>query len=104
MKEADCPWSKALVAVCTRCHGGIEAASLKQEGNSGENLKDFLKASLRTQGHAGAIRTVNTGCLGLCPVAAQAVAIQPHGKQGKMLVVHPEEDRAQLLDYLSSLV
>lgn len=103
MKSADCTWSKALVGVCTRCHEAIDQKSLAQAGNAGENLKDFLKASLRTKGHAGAIRVVNTSCLGLCPAGEQAVVVHEHKQIGKMLVVHPENDRGELLEQLAHL-
>lgn len=97
MKEALCPWSKVFVAVCTKCHAGIDVSTLQQEGNSGENLKNFLKARMRYEGHAGACRVVNSSCLGLCPEGEQAILIQQHGENGQFLVVHPEKDREQIV-------
>lgn len=102
MKQVQTPWSKALVSVCTKCHHGIDIKTLQQEGNCGENLKNFLKARMRYEGHAGACRVVNSSCLGLCPEGEQAISIQVHGEKGELLVCHPEKDREQLVINLVS--
>ncbi|MBH47891.1 MAG: hypothetical protein CME71_06935 [Halobacteriovorax sp.] len=103
MKEVECTWSQAFVGVCTRCHDRVCDPTITQEGNAGENLKNYIKASLRTKGHAGAIRAVTTSCLGLCPLGSHAVVVHAHNAKGKMLALHPEEDRVELVNYLSQL-
>jgi|SRR5690606_6598061 len=102
MKQAQTPWSKALVSVCTKCHNGIDSSTLEQDGNSGENLKNFLKARMRYEGHAGACRVVNSSCLGLCPEGEQAISIQVHGETGNLIVCHPEKDREEIVSNLLS--
>lgn len=100
MKEVECLWSRALISVCTKCHKEIEPTSLQQEGNAGENLKNFLKARLRAEGHAGAFRVVNSSCLALCPSGQQAVSVQGNQGESCLLVVHPEQEREELVNYL----
>lgn len=97
MKEAQTTWSKMMVSVCTKCHNGIDAKTIEQDGNSGENLKNFLKARMRYEGHAGACRVINSSCLGLCPEGEQAILVQEHDKRGNMLVCHPEADREEIV-------
>lgn len=102
MKKTQCPWSRALVSVCTKCHNAIEPAELSQEGNAGENLKNFLKARMRTEGHAGAVRVVNSSCLALCPIGEQAVVIHTHNGPGEIIALHPEKDREELVEVIKA--
>ena len=43
MKKEETPWSKGVVLVCTKCHKSINPSLLTEEGNAGENLKNYLK-------------------------------------------------------------
>lgn len=100
MKEVESLWSRGLVSVCTKCHQGIDPSTLQQEGNAGENLKNFLKARMRSEGHGGEVRVVTSSCLALCPEALQTVSLQGNSGETCLYAVHPESEREQLFQSL----
>lgn len=104
MKREENPWSTGIVMVCTKCHKAITPESLSQEGNSGENLKNFLKKSLRDTGDSGKIRVVTSSCLDVCIDNFQALTYAPVGGETETFIAHPENDRAEVLAYLRAKI
>ncbi|AHI04893.1 hypothetical protein BDW_01915 [Bdellovibrio bacteriovorus W] len=102
MKREENPWSTGIVMVCTKCHKAIAPESLKEEGNSGENLKNFLKKSLKESGDAGKIRVVTSSCLDVCIKDYQALSYAPVNGDTETFIVHPELEREKILSYLKS--
>lgn len=102
MKKEETPWSEAVVLVCTKC--GKSISSLKEEGNAGDNLKNFLKKSLKDSGDLGKVRVVTSSCLDVCIAELQAVAIaSTHGKT-ETFTVHPEKDREEFLKHIKAKI
>lgn len=104
MKKEETPWSEAVVLVCTKCSKSISSSSLKEEGNAGENLKTFLKKSLKDSGDLGKVRVVTSSCLDVCIDELQAVSVaSTHGKT-ETFTVHPEKDREELLKHIKAKI
>lgn len=100
MKHEETPWSKGVVLVCTKCSKSISAKSLHEEGNAGENLKTFLKRTFKESGDLSKIRVVTSSCLDVCIDEYQALTYAPVEGKTETFIVHPEEDREQLLKML----
>lgn len=104
IKKEETPWSEAVVLVCTKCSKAISASSLKEEGNAGENLKNFLKRSFKDSGDLSKIRIVTSSCLDVCIDELQALTIASVNGLTETLTVHPEQDRDELLQLLRSKI
>ncbi|WII70689.1 (2Fe-2S) ferredoxin domain-containing protein [Bdellovibrio sp. 22V] len=100
LKAEETPWSQGIVLICTKCHKSISSSSLKEEGNSGENLKTFLKKSLKETGDLSKVRVVTTSCLDVCIDDYQAVTYAPVEGETQTFTVHPEKDREELLNFI----
>lgn len=101
MKKEETPWSKGVVLVCTKCHKSINPSLLKEEGNAGENLKNYLKKTFRDRGDSAKIRVVTSSCLDVCIADVQALAFAAVDGATETLVVHPEQDRNQIVSFLA---
>lgn len=104
MKKEETPWSQGIVLVCTKCHKSISPDSLKEEGNSGENLKNWLKKSLKESGDAQKIRVVTSSCLDVCIDELQAVTYAGVHGDTETFTVLPEQDREKLLQFLKAKI
>lgn len=104
MKKEDNAWSEGVMMICTKCHKSIRPKLLSQEGNSAENLKMFLKKSLKEKGALSQIRVITSSCLDICIDDYQAVTYAPVNGKTESFIVHPEKDREELLEYLSSFL
>lgn len=104
MKKEENPWSTGIVMVCTKCSKAISPESLKEEGNTGENLKNFLKKSLKESGDAKKIRVVTSSCLDVCIKEYQALTYAPVDGDTETFIVHPEKDRAEILAFLKEKI
>lgn len=102
MKKESNPWSKGLVVVCNKCHKAI--SNLSEEGNAGENLKNFLKKSFKDSGDAEKIRVVTSSCLNVCIDETQAVTYASVDGVTETFTLHPEQDRNEILDLLRSKI
>ena len=102
MKREENPWSEGILMVCTKCSKSISTSMLKEEGNAGENLKMFLKKSLKDSGDGKKIRVVTSSCLDVCIDDTQAVTYAENAGAVETMVLHPEKDRDELLEYLKT--
>ena len=100
LKREENPWTEGIVMVCTKCAKSISSKSLKEEGNAGENLKTYLKKSFKETGDLSKIRIVTSSCLDVCIDETQAVTYASTGGETVTFIVHPEEDRKELLNLL----
>ncbi|WP_246845291.1 (2Fe-2S) ferredoxin domain-containing protein [Bdellovibrio sp. NC01] len=100
IKKEENPWSEGIVLVCTKCAKSISASSLKEEGNAGENLKNFLKKSFKETGDLSKIRIVTSSCLDVCIDELQAITYASTDGKTETFTVHPEKDREELLKML----
>jgi hypothetical protein len=94
MKREENPWSEGILLVCTKCSKSISASMLKEEGNAGENLKMFLKKSLKDSG------VVTSSCLDVCIDDFQAVTYAETAGATETMILHPEKEREELLTFL----
>ena len=104
MKREENPWSEGILLVCTKCSKSISSSMLKEEGNAGENLKMFLKKSLKDSGDGKKIRVVTSSCLDICIDDTQAVTYAEAAGATESMVLHPEKDREELLQYLKAKI
>ena len=103
VRAVKAPAKQALVLICRRCERRVD-----KDGDAGRRLARRLRKLGRQHLGKGAIRTVFTGCMSLCPRDAMAVAIVP-GKGApaqapRMCVVdagRPKAAARALLDLLS---
>ena len=100
MKREENPWSEGILLVCTKCSKSISSSTLKEEGNAGENLKMFLKKSLKDSGDGKKIRVVTASCLDVCIDDFQAVTYAENAGATETMILHPEKEREELLTYL----
>lgn len=103
MKKEETQWSDAAVFVCTKCHKTMDPSLLSEEGNCGENLKNFLKAKMREAGKGKAIRVMTSSCLDICEPNTQAVTftpVAPCARHTETFVLHPEKDREEFLNWI----
>jgi predicted metal-binding protein len=103
MKKETTPWSIAAVLICTKCHKAIKPSLLTEEGNCGENLKTFLKSKMREAGKQNEIRVMTSSCQNVCEPDTQAVTfvpVTPSAKHTETFVLHPENEREELLNWL----
>ncbi len=102
MKKEKNPWDEGILLVCTKCHKSISGSMLKEEGNSGDNLKAFLKKSLKEGGDLSKVRVVTSSCLDVCEDNFQAVTYASTTGKTETFILHPEKDRQELLEFLRS--
>lgn len=100
MIKEENPWSKGIVMICTKCHKSISSSLLKEDGNSADNLKMFLKKTFKESGDGSKIRIVTTSCLDLCIDDTQAVTYAAADGKTETYAIHPEKDRAEFLQLL----
>lgn len=85
------PW-RDIALVCGKC-------SRKLRGGFGKkgrvDLADVLKAALKEAGRRRELRTVEVGCLGLCP--KHAVTVISAGRPGELLTIQAGTDPAAVL-------
>ncbi len=104
MKKEENSWSKGVVLICTKCHKSIRPSLLKEEGNSADNLKMYLKKSFKDSGDSGKIRVLTSSCLDLCIDDTQAVTYASVGGETETFALHPEKDREELLGLLQKKI
>lgn len=99
MNKEDLQWTKRAVFICTKCHKTFPEGSLQQEGNCGENLKDYLKAEVKKLNLQSEIRVMTSSCQNICEPQTVAVYIQDLGAPptAQAWSLHPERERDELL-------
>jgi predicted metal-binding protein len=102
IKKEETAWSQGILLVCTKCAKAIPASSLHEEGQAGENLKNFLKKSLKESGDSSKVRVVTSSCLDICVDGLQAVTYASVEGATESFTLHPEADREALLKVLKS--
>jgi hypothetical protein len=94
LTEQPAPW-RDLILVCRKC-------SAKRSGGFGPdgeaNLRDLLKAEIRSHGLKGVVRAVETDCLDLCP--EYGVSVMRIANPAEVLVVPTGTPVATVLDRL----
>lgn len=100
MKKEENAWSEGVMMICTKCHKSISPKLLSQEGNSADNLKMFLKKSLKEKGALSQIRVITSSCLDICIDDTQAITYAPASGTTQTFIVHPEKDREEVLQFL----
>ncbi len=85
-------WESGLVLVCSQC------ANEQSGSTASENLENWLKSRLKSEGLWGEFRVVNTSCLGVCPKSGITVVIVSNGSGGNSpcLIVNPHSERELL--------
>ncbi|MCK6597518.1 MAG: (2Fe-2S) ferredoxin domain-containing protein [Bdellovibrionaceae bacterium] len=90
MKKEVTSWSKRAVFVCTKCSKEIAPSELSNTENVAENLKNYLKAELRSKSLSKEIRVMTSSCLDSDNSTTQTV-----------IICHPEKDKTEILDFIS---
>ena len=89
-----------LVLVCERCYKErIPEEDPDKAAEIGDfNLRNWLKARLKEDGHWKKVRAVSTSCLDVCARARVTVVIDPktEGKAPETFVIDPIADRDEL--------
>ncbi|NUM57138.1 MAG: (2Fe-2S) ferredoxin domain-containing protein [Bdellovibrionaceae bacterium] len=103
MKKEVTSWSKRAVFVCTKCSKEIAPSELSNTENVAENLKNYLKAELRSKSLSKEIRVMTSSCLGACPKGEQAIAVidSDNSTTQTVIICHPEKDKTEILDFIS---
>lgn len=104
MKREENPWSEGIVLICTKCQKSISSKLLEQSGDVADNLKMFLKKSLKESGDGGKVRVVTSSCLDVCIDDTQAVTFASTHGETETFAIHPEKDREKFLKYLQEKV
>lgn len=104
MIKEENPWSKGIVMICTKCHKSIRSSLLKEDGNSADNLKMYLKKSFKESGDGSKIRVVTSSCLDLCIDDTQAVTYAAVDGKTETYAIHPEKDREEFLNLLKDKI
>lgn len=94
-------WLKSgLVLVCERCFKErIPEEDPAIAAAIGDfNLRDWLKARLKEDGHWGGVRAISTSCMDVCARGRVTVVIDPQAGDGNAepFVVDPLMDRDEL--------
>ena len=93
-------WQRAgLVLVCERCFKErIPEEDPETAAEIGDfNLRDWLKARLKEDGHWGKVRAIATSCMDVCARRRVTVALDPqNGDASDVFVVDPLKDREAL--------
>ena len=85
---------REAVLVCGKCARKLDGGF----GRKGARpLGKELKRAWKAGGRAGKLRVVETRCLGLCPKRRQVVATAASLVAGRLWVVEPGEDAADVL-------
>ncbi|MGZ3496168.1 MAG: hypothetical protein ACXWNK_04105 [Vulcanimicrobiaceae bacterium] len=88
-----------LVLVCERCFKErIPEEDPDKAAEIGDfNLRDWLKAKLKEDGHWKRVRAISTSCMDVCARRMVTVAIVPQdGRETEPFVVDPTVDREEL--------
>ena len=72
LRQVKSPAKQAMVLICRRCERRVG-----KDGDAGRRFARRLRKLGRDQLGKGAVRTVFTGCMSLCPRNSLAVAIVP---------------------------
>ena len=95
-RTARAPFRQALV-VCGKCARKLGGGF----GPKGRGpLRKELKRALKRGGWGRDVRVLEASCLGLCPKRRQVVAGGAQLAAGRLLVVEPGADAAEVLDRL----
>ncbi len=95
-------WTESgLVLVCERCYKErIPDEDPEKAAAIGDfNLRDWLKARLKEEGHWGHIRAISTSCMDVCAKGLVTVAIDSQNthEHADVFVVDPIADKEELL-------
>lgn len=100
MQDVKPKWLESgLVLVCERCSKErIPEESPEVAARIGDfDLRGWLKAKLKEDGHWGKIRAVSTSCMDVCALGRVTVCIDPKtDDKPEVIVVDPIEDREAL--------
>ncbi len=95
-------WAKApfrrAVLVCAKCARKLDGEGFGPKGD--RSAKKALKRAARSGRWGPRVRIVETACLDLCPRKRQVVAAADALGRGRLLVIAPGADAAEVLDAL----
>ncbi|QSJ14450.1 (2Fe-2S) ferredoxin domain-containing protein [Nostoc sp. UHCC 0702] len=94
-------WESGLVLVCSQCTTERSLSGSHQPSRgatASEDLQNWLKSRLKSEGLWGEFRVVSTSCLGVCPKGRVAVVLGSHagGDNRQSLIVDAQSDRELL--------
>jgi len=102
MQEVKPKWLKSgLVLVCQRCY---KERIPEEDPDIAERIGDFdlrnwLKAKLKEDGHWGKVRAISTSCMDVCARGKVTVAIDPQtGSAPEIFVIDVPADKEALYD------
>jgi hypothetical protein len=102
MQHVNPKWTQAgLVLVCERCCAErIPEEDLEIAERIGDfHLRNWLKERLKEDGYWGAVRAVNTSCLGVCARGKVTIALDVRsGEAPEVLVADPIEEKEALYE------
>lgn len=67
------------------------------------NLRNWLKARLKTDGLWGEIRALSTSCMDVCARGRVTVCIEPYEGEATALIVDPISEREELYQAIAAL-
>ena len=95
-------WAKApfrrAVLVCGKCARKLDGEGFGRRGDT--SARKALKRAAKSGAWGRKIRVVETACLDLCPKRRQVVAAADALGRGRLLVIRPGADAADVLDAL----
>jgi predicted metal-binding protein len=92
-----------LILVCSQCAYEQPANSYRIDRGStaSEELQNWLKSRLKSEGLWSKFRVVSTSCLGVCPKERIAVIVASNaGGTSQCLIINPQSDREHLYSYI----
>ncbi len=88
-----------LVLVCERCFKERipEEAPEVAERIGDFNLRDWLKAELKSHGEWGPVRVISTSCMDVCALGKVTVCLDPkNGDPPRVFTVDPVQERNEV--------
>lgn len=92
---------RGVVLVCGKCARKLDGEGFGRRGR--EPLRKAFKRALKGGPWGRKVRVVETACLGLCPRRRQVVATPATLAAGRLLVLEPGADAANVLTTLLGL-
>lgn len=87
-KKYSTPWEMGSLFICTKCGAKYNQPSLAEE------LKSDLRKDLKTRDENVKIRTITSGCLGICYPEEQTFAFMPKSGETEIYTTALEKDTA----------
>jgi len=99
-------WHNGLVLICSQCTVEQFSGSshrINRGVTASEELENWLKLRLKSDGLWGKYRVVSTNCLGVCPQDRVVVVLNHDAIGQQCLIVSPQDEREILYSYLKQI-